>query len=55
MLANRVTQSGGYAWLTGLADSSVDGSNVDRDVFAIRPDYRALLLVADGLRPGPWR
>ena len=35
--------------LQGFLDSAL----VDPEVFALRPDYRALLLVADGLRPGP--
>ena len=30
----------------------LDGANVAPEVFALRPDYRALLLVADGLEPG---
>jgi DNA/RNA-binding domain of Phe-tRNA-synthetase-like protein len=29
------------------------GASVDAAVFALRPDYRALLLTADGLRGGP--
>jgi DNA/RNA-binding domain of Phe-tRNA-synthetase-like protein len=29
------------------------GAQVDAGVFALRPDYRALLLVVDGLVPGP--
>ena len=29
------------------------GSNVDPAVFALRPDYRALLLAVDGVTPGP--
>lgn len=29
------------------------GARVDAGVFAMRPDYRALLLVVDGLVPGP--
>jgi DNA/RNA-binding domain of Phe-tRNA-synthetase-like protein len=29
------------------------GGRVDAAVFALRPDYRALLLAVDGLRPGP--
>lgn len=31
----------------------VGRARVDPDVFALRPDYRALLIAADGLRPGP--
>jgi len=29
------------------------GAQVDAEVFALRPDYRALLLAVDGLEPGP--
>lgn len=29
------------------------GATVDPDVFALRPDYRALLIAVDGLVPGP--
>ena len=29
------------------------GAQVDAAVFALRPDYRALLLAVDGLVPGP--
>lgn len=31
----------------------LDGAHVDRSVFELRPDYRALLLVVDGIVPGP--
>ncbi len=31
----------------------LSGARVDAGVFALRPDYRALLLAADGLEPGP--
>jgi hypothetical protein len=31
----------------------LDGGQVDPAVFALRPDYRALLLAVDGLVPGP--
>jgi DNA/RNA-binding domain of Phe-tRNA-synthetase-like protein len=31
----------------------LDGGRVDAAVFALRPDYRALLLAVDGLVPGP--
>jgi DNA/RNA-binding domain of Phe-tRNA-synthetase-like protein len=31
----------------------LDGSRVDATVFALRPDYRAMLLAVDGLLPGP--
>ncbi|MBS1676329.1 MAG: hypothetical protein JST08_02985 [Actinobacteria bacterium] len=31
----------------------LDGAEVDAAVFALRPDYRALLVVADGLLGGP--
>lgn len=31
----------------------LDGASVDEAVFALRPDYRALLIAVDGLQPGP--
>lgn len=31
----------------------LDSAGIDPAVLALRPDYRALLVVADGLRPGP--
>jgi len=31
----------------------LDGAHVDDAVFALRPDYRALLIAVDGLVPGP--
>jgi DNA/RNA-binding domain of Phe-tRNA-synthetase-like protein len=31
----------------------LDGARVDDAVFALRPDYRAVLLAVDGLLPGP--
>jgi DNA/RNA-binding domain of Phe-tRNA-synthetase-like protein len=31
----------------------LDGSRVEATVFALRPDYRAMLLAVDGLVPGP--
>jgi DNA/RNA-binding domain of Phe-tRNA-synthetase-like protein len=31
----------------------LDGARVDDAVFTLRPDYRALLLAADGITPGP--
>jgi DNA/RNA-binding domain of Phe-tRNA-synthetase-like protein len=31
----------------------LDGARVDDAVFALRPDYRALLLAVDGIAPGP--
>ncbi len=31
----------------------MEGSSVDADVFALRPDYRAMLLVVVGITPGP--
>ena len=31
----------------------LDGAHVAPEVFVLRPDYRALLLVVDGLQPGP--
>jgi DNA/RNA-binding domain of Phe-tRNA-synthetase-like protein len=34
-------------------DEFLAGARVDASVFALRPDYRALLLAVDGLVPGP--
>lgn len=31
----------------------LDGAQVDDAVYALRPDYRALLLAVDGIEPGP--
>ena len=31
----------------------LDGAQVAAEVRALRPDYAALLIVAEGLRPGP--
>ena len=31
----------------------LDAAHVDEEVFALRPDYRALLIAVDGLVPGP--
>ncbi|WP_138758316.1 B3/B4 domain-containing protein [Modestobacter altitudinis] len=42
---NSVTRSEAEEWLAG--------ASVDAAVSALRPDYRALLLTADGLRGGP--
>jgi DNA/RNA-binding domain of Phe-tRNA-synthetase-like protein len=38
--------------LTALQDL-LDRAQVDPDVLALRPDYRALLLAVDGIEPGP--
>jgi DNA/RNA-binding domain of Phe-tRNA-synthetase-like protein len=38
---------------TPLPRDVVDGATVDPAVFALRPDYRALLLAVDGVVPGP--
>jgi len=37
----------------GALDTFLTGAWVDAGVFALRPDYRALLLAVDGLVPGP--
>ncbi|MGH3153683.1 MAG: B3/B4 domain-containing protein [Streptosporangiaceae bacterium] len=37
----------------GMAQEFLAGACVDRAVFALRPDYRAMLLAVDGLVPGP--
>jgi DNA/RNA-binding domain of Phe-tRNA-synthetase-like protein len=41
--------------MTDQADTGtlLDGARVDRAVFELRPDYRALLLAVGGLVPGP--
>ena len=36
-----------------VAERLLAGAYVDDAVFALRPDYRVVLLVADGLMPGP--
>jgi DNA/RNA-binding domain of Phe-tRNA-synthetase-like protein len=36
-----------------MQEAALDGAGVDAAVFALRPDYRALLLAVDGLVPGP--
>jgi DNA/RNA-binding domain of Phe-tRNA-synthetase-like protein len=38
--------------MTGLHDA-LEGADVDAAVFALRPDYRVLLVSAEGLQPGP--
>ena len=38
---------------SGMLQEFLDGGHVDAAVFALRPDYRALLLAVDGLVPGP--
>ena len=37
----------------GMLEGFLAGACVDAAVFALRPDYRALLLAVDGLVPGP--
>src|SRR5215471_10767668 len=37
----------------GTLEQFLAGTRVDPAVFALRPDYRALLVAADGLVPGP--
>lgn len=37
----------------GRLQDFLDSARVDEAVFALRPDYRALLIVVDGLVPGP--
>jgi DNA/RNA-binding domain of Phe-tRNA-synthetase-like protein len=41
--------------MTGCADldAFLAGARVDPAVFALRPDYRAVLLAVDGIRPAP--
>lgn len=38
---------------TALLEGSLAGARVDAAVFALRPDYRALLLAVEGLATGP--
>jgi DNA/RNA-binding domain of Phe-tRNA-synthetase-like protein len=38
---------------TGMLEEFLAGAFVDSAVFALRPDYRALLLAVDGIVPGP--
>src|SRR6516165_9272527 len=37
----------------GMLEEFLAGARVDAAVFALRPDYRALLLAVDGIAPGP--
>jgi len=37
----------------GMLEDFLAGAGVDAAVFALRPDYRAMLLAVDGLVPGP--
>jgi DNA/RNA-binding domain of Phe-tRNA-synthetase-like protein len=37
----------------GTLDEFLAGANVGTDVFALRPDYRAMLVAVDGLMTGP--
>jgi DNA/RNA-binding domain of Phe-tRNA-synthetase-like protein len=39
--------------MPGAAGEWLSRARVGEDVAALRPDYRALLIVAEGLRPGP--
>jgi DNA/RNA-binding domain of Phe-tRNA-synthetase-like protein len=38
---------------TGMLEDFLAGARVDAAVFALRPDYRALLVAVDGIVPGP--
>jgi DNA/RNA-binding domain of Phe-tRNA-synthetase-like protein len=38
---------------TGILQEFLSGAYVDAAVFALRPDYRALLVAVDGIVPGP--
>ena len=38
---------------SGMLEEFLAGACVDATVFALRPDYRAMLLAVDGLVPGP--
>jgi len=37
----------------GMLEDFLAGAHVDAAVFALRPDYRVLLLAVDGIAPGP--
>ena len=37
----------------GMLEEFLAGAHVDAAVFALRPDYRALLVAVDGIVPGP--
>jgi DNA/RNA-binding domain of Phe-tRNA-synthetase-like protein len=37
----------------GISEKFLAAARVDRAVFALRPDYRVVLLAADGIVPGP--
>jgi DNA/RNA-binding domain of Phe-tRNA-synthetase-like protein len=37
----------------GMLEEFLAGAHVDAAVFALRPDYRAMLLAVDGIVPGP--
>ena len=37
----------------GMLEEFLVGARVDAAVFALRPDYRALLVAVDGIVPGP--
>ena len=39
--------------MTNALDRFLAGAHVDDAVFALRPDYRALLIVAEGIPPAP--
>ncbi|THA26915.1 hypothetical protein E4198_21630 [Streptomyces sp. RKND-216] len=39
--------------MTAEAQHWLDAVRIDAAVFALRPDYRSLVVVAEGLRPGP--
>jgi DNA/RNA-binding domain of Phe-tRNA-synthetase-like protein len=36
-----------------MVDSLLEGAHINAAVFALRPDYRALLITVDGVVPGP--
>jgi hypothetical protein len=38
---------------SGILQGVLAGAHVDPSVFALRPDYRAMLLAVGGLAPGP--
>ena len=46
--------TGGGAHLhSALPGTDLDGAPLDESVASLRPDYRALLIVATGVRGGP--
>ena len=49
----RLTESAAAGPVSPEARRWLDGAAVERPVLELRPDYAALIIVAEGLRPGP--